>query len=109
VSSDEIDIYTDDSKIKGEDNTCLVSCAIYIPNVNIVQKFKLNDMTSSYMAEVYAIDKALNLFKSQSSNICTDSFCSFLQFLENSQLSLFLIALIKLNQSIAELIYKIIN
>jgi len=39
---------------------------IYIPNANIAQKFKLNDMTNSYMAEVFAIDKALDLFKSRS-------------------------------------------
>jgi len=84
VSSEEIDIYTNGSKIKGKDNTCLIGCAIYIPNANIAQKFKLNDMTNSYMAEVFAIDKALDLFKSRSSwssiNICNGLYKLFAIF-----------------------------
>jgi len=68
-------------------------------------------MTSSYMVEVYAIDKTLDLIKLHTwpqINICTDSL-SLLQSLENSQLSLFSVALDNLNHIIAELIYKINN
>jgi len=67
-------------------------------------------MTGLYMAEMFAINKALDLYKSHnqswsSVNICTDSL-SFLRFLDNSQHSLFPSALV-MNQSIAELIYRI--
>jgi len=66
-------------------------------------------MTSFYIAEVFAIDKALDLMilqKWPQTNICTDSL-SLLQSLENSQLALFPVALNKLNHVVADLIYKV--
>jgi len=63
ASIDEIDIFTDDSRVLDEDNKCWVGCAVFIPRLDIIHKLKLNDMTSSYMAEVYAIDKILDLCK----------------------------------------------
>jgi len=62
------------------------------------------------MAEVFAIDKTLDLMilqKWPQINICTDSLNLFHQSLENSQLTLFPIALNKLNHVVADLIYKI--
>jgi len=61
------------------------------------------------MAEVYAIDKMLDLVKIHAwnqVNVCTDSL-SFLQSLENSQFSLFPSTLGKLNQIVADLLYNI--
>jgi len=97
-SPEEIDIYTDGSRIIGKDKECLVGCAIYILKLNIIHKLKLNDLTSSYMVEVYALD-LIKLHTWPQINVCTDSL-SLLQSLENSQLSLFSIL-------VAEFIYKI--
>jgi len=55
-SAEELDIFTDGSKIIEEDNKCRVGCTVSIPGRDIIHKLKLNDMTSSYIAEVFTID-----------------------------------------------------
>jgi len=83
--------------------------APYIPKMNMVYKFKLNDVTGSYMAEILAIDKVLDLVKMHSwrqVNICTDSL-SCLPLWKTPQFSLFPSTLSKLNQLVTDLIYKI--
>jgi len=45
--------------VEGDDN--LVGYAILVPQINRSFSFKLNPLTSSFMAEAFAIDKALEL------------------------------------------------
>jgi len=88
-----------------------VGCAIYVPHINKSFLFKLNPITSSFIAEALAkayIDKALELVKTYSwsrANVCSDSI-SVLQAVKNSKLDQFPRALNKLNIVLAELIHK---
>jgi len=71
--------------------------------------FKLNPLTSSFMAEVLAIDKVCHLIDSyswQRVNICSDSL-SVLTALKNAELAFFPKAINKLNTILADLSYKI--
>jgi len=80
-STEELDVFTDGSKYTDEDNKPRVGCAAYMPKRDTILKFSLNDMTSSYMAEVLAIDRVVDICSSGSwpvINICSDSL-SFLQ------------------------------
>jgi len=86
-----------------------VGCAIYIPKRDMRLKFRLNDSISSYMTEVLAIDRVVDMWNSgnwQEMNICCDSL-SFLQSLDRSSTSLFPATLGKLNQTAADLVYRI--
>jgi len=108
-STDELDIFTDGSKTIDEDNKSRVGFAIYISKQETIYKFSLNEMTSSCMAEVLAIDRVVDIYSSgfwPVINICSESL-SFLQTLNCSSISLFPAALEKLNQTVADLIYKI--
>jgi len=58
-SPEELDVFTDGSRTLSEDGSCYVSCAVFVPGMDITYKLKLNDMTSSYMAEVFAMAKFL--------------------------------------------------
>jgi len=63
-SPEEIAIYTDGSRTVVEDTVeggNLVGCAVLAPHIDKSYIFKLNPMTSSFTAEVLAIDKALQL------------------------------------------------
>jgi len=57
-SPGEIEIFTD-SKSKIEECGNLVGCAIFIPYINKFFSFKLNLLTSSFMAETFAIETNL--------------------------------------------------
>jgi len=68
-STEKIEIYTDGSKTKAtdcEEGVDLVGCAILVPHISKSFSFKLNSLTSSFMAEVFAIVKALQLIDSYS-------------------------------------------
>jgi len=108
--SEEVEIYTDGLKSIVEEGNNLVGCAIFVLQFILMSySYKLNPWTSSFMAEAYALDKAIDLIRIYSrpqTNICMDSL-SLLQTLKNSELSLFLSALNKLNLVIQELNYKI--
>jgi len=109
VSTDELDIFTNGSKIIDKDNKSRVGFAIYFPKQETIYKFSVNEMTSSYMAEVLAIDRVVDICSSgvwPVINICSDSL-SFLQTLNCSSTSLVPASLGKLNQTVADLIYKI--
>jgi len=96
TSPEELDIFMNGSRTSKEDGSCCVGCAI-VPSLDLTHKLKLNKMTSSYMAEVFAIDRALDLCRDgylPKINICTDSL-SFLDSLENSSVLLFPVALSK--------------
>jgi len=60
MSSDEIVIFTDGSRTVSEESSCRIGCAIFIPgDRNSFYQMKLNDMTSSYMAEVLLLIRLL--------------------------------------------------
>jgi len=106
VSTDKLDIFTDSSKTIDKDNKSRVGFAIYIPKQEIIYKFSVNEMTSSYMAEILAIDRVVDIRSSDVwpvINICPDSL-SFLQTLNCSSTSLVPASLGKLNHTVAELI-----
>jgi len=111
-SENEVEIYTDGSRTRSdstnaEDN--LVGCAIFISSINKAFAYKLNSLTSSFMAEVIAIDKALKLLDSYSwtkVNICSDS-QSVLWTLKNAEMSFFPKFINKLNTVLADLSYKL--
>ncbi|XP_036147182.1 uncharacterized protein LOC118647082 [Monomorium pharaonis] len=76
VSAEEIRIFTDGSRLTPSGEGCRVGCAIWIPKVGITLKFKLNDLTSSFAAEAFAIAKAIDFVIHSGFNcvnICTDS------------------------------------
>jgi len=62
-STEEINIFTDGSRTLKKDGSCRVGCAVFVPGMDITHKLKLNAMTSSYMAKVFAIDKILDMCK----------------------------------------------
>jgi len=111
-SPEEVEIYTDGTKTKAadcEEGVDLVGCAILVPHINKSFSFKLNSLTSSFMAEVFAIVKALQLVDSYSwplVNICSDSL-SVVEALKNAEYSLISKGTNKLNVVLAELSYKI--
>jgi len=76
VSGEEIDIFTDGSKFVDNDNKSRVGFAIFIPKYEVIYKFSVNELTSSYMAEVLAIDRVMDIHNSgvwPEINICSDS------------------------------------
>jgi len=111
-SVDEVEIYTDGSRTKSnvinaDDN--LVSCAIFTPSINKAFTYKLNPLTSSFMAEVLAIDRVFMLLDSYSwnkVNICSDS-QSILLALKNAEMSFFPKAINKLNTVLTDLSHRL--
>jgi len=95
-----------------DNNESRVGCAVFVPKRDFILMFRLNKLTSSYMAEVIAIDKVVDKYISDrwpEINICSDSL-SFLQTLYYASISLFPAALGKLKKkykTVADLIYKI--
>jgi len=86
--TEKLDIYIDGSKFLVEQRINKISCAIF-PQLNLSYSYKLNFMTSSYMAKALAIDKVVDLIKSQAHvNILSD-FLSLLETLKNSETVLF--------------------
>jgi len=109
ISVEELEVYTDGSKYLDEDGESRVGCAVFVPKCDSTLMFRLNGLTSSYMAEVIAIDKAVDKCISDKwpeINVCSDSL-SFLQTLYYASISLFPAALGKPNKIVADLIYKI--
>jgi len=111
-SLDEVEIYTDGSRTEVTDSvegSNLVGCAILVPHIETSYSFKLNSMSSSFTAEVLAIDRALQLLDPLSLtrvNICSDSL-SVLRALENAERAFFPRSLNKLKLPLAELSYKL--
>jgi len=111
-SLDEVVIFTDGSKTLAEDSNMdnnKVGCAIFIPLLDKSFSYKLNPLTSSFMAEVWAIDKVCHLIDSHSwqyINVCSD-FLSVLTALKFAELEFFPKAINKLNTGLADLSYKI--
>jgi len=59
-----------------EEDENLIGCAIYVPQVHKSFPYKLNPWTSSFIAEVFVLNKAIDMIKNSSwqlTNICTDS------------------------------------
>jgi len=82
----EIFIFTDGSRTVSDDPVeCenRVGCAVLIPYIEKSFLYKLNPMTNSFSAEVFAIDKALqlvDLYGWDKVNIVTDSLSVFTGF-----------------------------
>jgi len=74
-----------------DNNESRVGCAVFVPKRDFILMFRLNKLTSSYMAEVIAIDKVVDKYISDrwpEINICSDSL-NFLQTLYYASISLF--------------------
>lgn len=54
----EVFIYTDGSKFNRDEGVKKVGAACWVPTMNIVEKCKLNNMSSSFTAEAIAIIRA---------------------------------------------------
>lgn len=75
-STEETLIYTDGSKLIRQDGSPSTGAACWIPSLNIVRKYKLNSLSSSFTAEAMAIVNALGIvteLKLVNAIICTDS------------------------------------
>jgi len=86
----ELSIYTDGSRMSIDQGEGVVGCAVVAPSRGLMYQFKLNNSTSSYSAELIAIQKAIDITKSEnwsSINVCSDSL-SALTRLESVLLSL---------------------
>jgi len=73
---DSIVIYTDRSRGILDDGNISVGSAIVVPELDMGLTFRLNPLSSSFSAETFAIDKAIELImfnKWKSVTICTDS------------------------------------
>jgi len=66
ASSEEVEIYTNGLKSIVEEDDDLVGCAIFVLQFNMSYSYKLNPWTSSFMAEAYALDKAIDLIRTYS-------------------------------------------
>jgi len=75
-SSGSVTIFTDGSKTNLEDGSPQVGCAMVIPDRGLQKGFKLNNLSSSFTAEAFAIIESLDyamLGSCSSINICSDS------------------------------------
>lgn len=76
TSAEEIRVYTDGSRAEGDEGITKAGASVWIPELNHVDKYKLNRLSSSFTAEAIAIIKALDHIVVNGikfANICTDS------------------------------------